>query len=196
MAQIVADELGVDAAGCHCCRSDLDTLNGPWSITSGNYSNRFSAVVTSAVALAARKGAAKLRAVAARMLGVSPERGAAGNGMASAPGGRNEPIPDPPARRAAALGFEQLARRCRWAISETVEFSPPCLVCRTREDRLASSLTYNFQCDLAAVEVESRDRSRACAAICQRSTMPATCSIRRWSRDRSRAALRTALAPP
>jgi CO/xanthine dehydrogenase Mo-binding subunit len=97
--------------------NDLDTLSGPWSITSGNSANRFLRVVSSAVALAARKGAGKLKAVAARMLGVPPERVELANGMASAPGARNEPIP---IRRLAAqlhLGLEQAARgrrrRCR-----------------------------------------------------------------------------------
>jgi 2-furoyl-CoA dehydrogenase large subunit len=92
VAQITADELGVKPQDIAVV-SDLDTMHGPWSITSGNYSNRFSAVVSSAVALAARKGATKLRAVAARMLEVEPDAVELANGMASAPGARNEPIP-------------------------------------------------------------------------------------------------------
>ena len=153
VAQIVADELGV-APQDVAVVDDLDTLNGPWSITSGNYSNRFSAVVTSAVALASRKGAAKLRAVAARMLGVSPEAVELNNSMASAPGARNEPIP-----------IRRLAAQLHWdssnppdgvdgAIHETVEFSPAILGVPDEKDRLRSSLTYTFQCDVAAVEVE------------------------------------------
>jgi 2-furoyl-CoA dehydrogenase large subunit len=153
VAQIVADELGV-APQDVVVVDDLDTMNGPWSITSGNYSNRFSAVVTSAVALASRKGAAKLKAVAGRMLGVAPETVELGNGMASAPGARNEPIP-----------IRRLAAQLHWdssnppdgvdgAIHETAEFSPAILGVPDDQDRLRSALAYTFQCDVAAVEVD------------------------------------------
>jgi 2-furoyl-CoA dehydrogenase large subunit len=153
VAQVVADELGV-APQDIAVLTDLDTLHGPWSITSGNYSNRFSAVVTSAVALAARKGAAKLKAVAARNLGVAPNAVELANGMASAPGARNEPLP-----------IRRLAAQLHWdssnppdgidgAIHETAEFSPAILGVPDEADRLRSSLTYSFQCDAAAVEVE------------------------------------------
>src|SRR4029077_6382382 len=91
VAQIVADELGI-APHDVTVVTDLDTMHGPWPITSGNYANRFSAVVSSAAALAARKGAVKLKAVAARMLGVAPDAVELAHGMASALGARNEPI--------------------------------------------------------------------------------------------------------
>jgi len=153
VAQIVADELGIDPRDVAVI-NDLDTLSGPWSITSGNYANRFSAVVSSAVALAARKGAGKLKAVAARMLGVPSERVELANGMASAPGARNEPIP-----------IRRLAAQLHWdsssppegvdgAVDEVVEFSPGILGEPDEKDRLRSSLAYSFQCDLAAVEIE------------------------------------------
>ena len=153
VAQIVADELGVKPQDVAVV-SDLDTLHGPWSITSGNYANRFSAVVSSAVALAARAAAGKLKAVAARMLGVAPNAVELANGMASAPGARNEPIP-----------IRRLAAQLHWdssnpphgvdgAIAETVEFSPAILGVPDERDRLRSSLTYTFQCDVALVEVE------------------------------------------
>ena len=153
VAQIVADELGVDPRDVAVI-NDLDTLNGPWSITSGNYANRFSAVVSSAVALAARKGAGKLKAVAARMLGVSPDVVELSNGMASAPGARNEPIPI--RRLAAQLHWDssKLPDGVDGAVHETVEFSPSILGEPDEKDRLRSSLAYSFQCDLAAVEVE------------------------------------------
>ena len=153
VAQIIADELGIDP-GDVAVIHDLDTLSGPWSITSGNYANRFSAVVSSAVALAARKGAHKLRAVAARMLGVAPDKVELASGMASAPGARNEPIP-----------IRRLAAQLHWdssrppeggdgAVDEVVEFSPGILGEPDEKDRLRSSLAYSFQCDLAAVEIE------------------------------------------
>jgi 2-furoyl-CoA dehydrogenase large subunit len=160
VAQIVADELGVEPKDVTVV-SELDTFGGAWSITSGNYSNRFSTTVTSAVALAARKGAAKLRAVAAPALGVSPDAVRLADGMAYAAGGRNEPIP-----------IRQLAAQLHWdsgalpgdvdgPISELVEFVPAGLSAPDEGDRIRSSLTYSFQCDLAAVEVNPRTGAAA-----------------------------------
>lgn len=155
VAQIVADEIGV-APKDVTVMSELDTFGGAWSITSGNYANRFSTTVTSAVALSARKGAAKLRAAAAPALGVAPDAVVLADGMASAPGGRNEPIP-----------IRRLAAQLHWdaanfpdevdgPISELVEFVPPGLNSPDEGDRMRSSLTYSFQCDLTAVEVDPR----------------------------------------
>lgn len=155
VAQIVADELGVDPKDIMVI-SDLDTFGGVWSITSGNYSNRFSTAVTSAVALSARKAAGKLRAAAARSLGVTPDAVELANGMASAAGGRNEPIP-----------IRRLAAQLHWdtdnfpdgvdgPISELAEFTPAGLGIVGSDDRMRSSLTYSFQCDIAAVDVDEQ----------------------------------------
>jgi 2-furoyl-CoA dehydrogenase large subunit len=153
VAQIVADEMGVKPEDVAVV-TDLDTLNGPWSITSGNYSNRFSATVTSAVALAARRGAEKIRAVAARMLDVTPESVELANGFASAPGARNEPLPI--RRLAAQLHWDSsnLPDGVDGAIAETAQFTPTTLTVPDAQDRMRSSLTYSFQCDVTAVEVE------------------------------------------
>ena len=153
VAQIVADEMGVNPEDVSVL-SDLDTFGGAWSITSGNYSNRFSTAVTSAVALAARKGAAKLRAVAAPALGVAPDAVQLAGGMAYAPGGRNEPIPV--RRLAAQLHWDSgnLPDGVDGPISELVEFAPAKLGVPDDGDRMRSALTYSFQCDLTAVEVD------------------------------------------
>jgi 2-furoyl-CoA dehydrogenase large subunit len=153
VAQIVADEMGLDPKEISVV-SDLDTFGGSWSVTSGNYSNRFSTVVTSAVAMSARKAAAKLRAAAAHSLGVPPDAVQLADGKASASGGRNEPIP-----------IRRLAAQLHWdsdnfpdgvdgPISELVEFTPAGLSVPDAADRMRSSLTYSFQCDLTAVEVD------------------------------------------
>ena len=156
VAQIVADEMGV-APKDVTVLSELDTFGGVWSITSGNYSNRFSTAVTSAVGLSARKGAAKLRAVAAPALGVAPEAVRLAGGMAYAAGGRNEPIP---IRRLAAPQLHwdsgRLPDGVDGPISELVEFIPAGLGAPDEADRMRSSLTYSFQCDLTAVEVDPR----------------------------------------
>jgi 2-furoyl-CoA dehydrogenase large subunit len=154
VAQIVADEMGVPPEDVEVF-SDLDTFGGVWSITSGNYSNRFSTAVASAVAVAARKAAGKLRAAAARDLGVAPETVQLLDGFASAPGARNEPI-----------AIRRLGSQLHWdssnlpdgvdgSISELAEFSPKGLDEPDEHDRMRSALTYSFQCDLVAVEVDA-----------------------------------------
>jgi 2-furoyl-CoA dehydrogenase large subunit len=153
VAQIVADELGVNPADVEVL-SELDTFGGVWSITSGNYANRFSTTVTSAVMLASRKASAKLRAAAGAMLGVPAERVELAGGYASAPGSRNEPVP---IRRLAAQlhwNTDNLPEGVDGPISELAEFSPPGLSVPDAQDRMRSSLTYSFQCDLVAVEVD------------------------------------------
>jgi 2-furoyl-CoA dehydrogenase large subunit len=153
VAQVVADEMGVRPKDVEVI-TDLDTFGGAWSIPSGNYSNRFSTVVSSAVALAARRAAAKLRAAAAQAFGIDPSNVQLIDGMASAPGGRNEPIP-----------IRQLGMQLHWdagnlppgvdsSISEIAEFSPSTMTVPDVEDRMRSSLTYSFQCDLTAVEID------------------------------------------
>jgi 2-furoyl-CoA dehydrogenase large subunit len=153
VAQIVADEIGVKPSDVEVY-SDLDTFGGIWSITSGNYANRFSTTVCSAVAMSARKAAAKLRAAAAQVLDVPPERVELSNGLASAPGSRNEPIPI--RRLAAQLHWDSthLPDGVDGAISEVAEFSPVALSVPDAHDRMRSSLTYSFQCDVAAVEID------------------------------------------
>ena len=153
VAQIVADEIGVRPEDVEVL-SELDTFGGAWSITSGNYSNRFSTVVTSAVKLASQKAAVKLRAVAAQALGVDPEKVELLDGMASAPGAKNEPIP-----------IRRLATQLHWdsdnlpdgvdgPISELAEFTPEGLSVPDEGDRMRSSLAYSFQCDLTALEID------------------------------------------
>jgi 2-furoyl-CoA dehydrogenase large subunit len=152
-AQIVADEMGVDPETVRVVTA-LDTLDGIWSITSGNYSNRFSTTVASSVALAARRAAGKLRRVAAEELGVQPAQVLLSGGQASSPGAQNR-----------SVSLRRLASRLHWdssnlpegvdgPISEGVTFSPSTLGAPDRDDRLNSSIAYSFQCDLAAVEVD------------------------------------------
>jgi 2-furoyl-CoA dehydrogenase large subunit len=152
-AQIVADELGVDP-GIVRVVTALDTQEGLWSITSGNYSNRFSTTVASSVALAARRAAGKLKLAAADELGVSPDRINLSGGYASSPGAQNKTV-----------AIRRLASRLHWdsshlpdgidgPVSEVVTFSPSMLGTPDAQDRLNSSLAYSFQCDLAAVEVD------------------------------------------
>jgi 2-furoyl-CoA dehydrogenase large subunit len=152
-AQIVADELGVNPRLVRVVTA-LDTQDGLWSITSGNYSNRFSTAVASSVALAARRAAAKLKRLAADELGVKPDQVSLGGGYASSPGAQNKTVP-----------IRRVASRLHWdssnlpdgvdgPVSEAVTFSPSTLGAPGVDDRLNSSIAYSFQCDLAAVEVD------------------------------------------
>jgi 2-furoyl-CoA dehydrogenase large subunit len=153
VAQIVADELGIDPGAVRVVTA-LDTQDGLWSITSGNYSNRFSTTVASSVALAARRAAGKLKRVAADELGVEPDQISLSGGHASSPGAQNKTV-----------AIRRLASRLHWdssnlpegvdgPVSEAVTFSSPALNAPGPDDRLNGSLAYSFQCDLAAVEVD------------------------------------------
>jgi 2-furoyl-CoA dehydrogenase large subunit len=61
-AQIVADALGVAPDDVQVV-TDMDTSTSAWSVSSGNYSSRFSGVAAGAVHLAAQKVAAKASAI-------------------------------------------------------------------------------------------------------------------------------------
>lgn len=153
VAQIVADELGLKPDVIKVVTA-LDTQDGIWSITSGNYANRFSTTVASSVALASRKAADKIRRAAAAELGVTPDLVVLSNGLATTPGNQNNAVP-----------LRRIAGRLHWEssnlpegvdgpISENATFSPDILGPPTHDDRLNSSLTYSFQCDLVALEID------------------------------------------
>ena len=153
VAQVVADELGVDPADIEVI-TQLDTLIDGWSITSGNYANRFSVAVMSAVKMGAQKVAETLRLLAADALNTPPEKIKLSNGHASIDDGRNISIP-----------IRRLAAQTHWnaaglpagvpaGIRETAIFSPASLTGPDDDDRIRSSLTYAFLCDVVAVEVD------------------------------------------
>ena len=158
VAQVVADELGV-APGDIEVITELDTLTDGWSITSGNYANRFSVAITSAVKISAENVAHKLKLLAAEALDAPPDKIRLADGHASTTDGRNISIP-----------IRRLAAQTHWnavalpagvpaGIREVAVFSPPSLTGPDRNDRIRSSLTYAFLCDVVAVEVD-RDSGR------------------------------------
>lgn len=153
VAQVVADELGVDPSDVEVI-TELDTLVDGWSITSGNYANRFAVAITSAVKEGAQRVAQTLLTLAADALDAPREKIRLSGGHATVEGGRNISIP-----------IRRLAAQTHWnsvglpagmpaGIRETAVFSPPSLTGPDKEDRIRSSLTYAFLCDLAAVEVD------------------------------------------
>ncbi|MEM7322059.1 MAG: xanthine dehydrogenase family protein molybdopterin-binding subunit [Actinomycetota bacterium] len=151
-AQVVADELGLDPATVRV-RTALDTATDGWTLTSGNYANRFSTAVASASARAARKAAAKLRSLAGAEFGVDGDR-------LELIGGR---VVDPGSSRSLPLG--RLAGQLHWdlannaegvggPIRETGVYAPPDLGPPDELGRISTSFTFSFQCDLAIVEVD------------------------------------------
>ena len=159
ISQAVADQIGVDPARVRVI-TELDTLNGDWSVSSGNYGNRFSTVVMSAVSMAATKVADKLKAIAAAQLDVAPDDIVLKDGYATAPLRSNR-----------SVAIRRLASQAHWdtgslpegisaSVSEMAVLTQPGKVPDER-DRLRASLTYSFQCDVVALEVDERTGSVA-----------------------------------
>jgi carbon-monoxide dehydrogenase large subunit len=72
IAQIVADELGVEPAAVSVSPW-FDSHENPWMFSSGNFSNKFSGTDTGAIVGAARAVRAKVLRVAAHLLEAAPE---------------------------------------------------------------------------------------------------------------------------
>ncbi len=152
-AQIVADALGLHPDAVDVV-TEIDTLTSAWSISSGNYSNRFSAIVTDAIVDCAEAVAWKLRRIAGEMLDVDAQNIELTEGVARVVG-----MPDK------KLRVQQVAANAHWntqglpqgvgaGVSETVIASPPSLGPVDEHDRVASALTYGFVADIAAVEID------------------------------------------
>jgi 2-furoyl-CoA dehydrogenase large subunit len=152
-AQIVAQELGLAPENVDVV-TEVDTRGMPWSIASGNYSNRFAASVTSAVMLGARRIGDKLKHIAAEEFGVPTAAIELADGVARV-------IAD----RQRAIKVNRLAARAHWhpagmpagidaGMYEAVVLDTPSLTAPDAADRVASSLTYGFVADLAAIEID------------------------------------------
>jgi 2-furoyl-CoA dehydrogenase large subunit len=152
LAQIVADELGL-APGDIQVMTDLDTGSSDWSITSGNYANRFSGADTTAAVMAARRVAAKLRTMAAHALSCPADEIELGDGIARA------------RTRNTSISLKKLAAWSHWnssnmpagmegGISETGTFTPTTLLSPDDQDRVHPSLTTTLMCDVASVRID------------------------------------------
>jgi 2-furoyl-CoA dehydrogenase large subunit len=152
-AQIAADELGLRPDDVHV-QTSLDSTADGWTLTSGNYANRFSTAVASAVAMAARRAGEKLRALAASNFGVHPTEIELDDGVARQRGtDRSEPI-----RRLGGQLHWDIANRpdgVDGPIRETGVYAPAHLGAPV-DGRISSSFTFSFQCDVAAVEIDPR----------------------------------------
>ena len=154
-AQIAADALGLHPKDIDVM-TEIDTLTSAWSIASGNYSNRFAAIVVDAVAKCTEQVAHKIKLLAADALDAPPEEIELREGYARVRGQSNKGLP-----------FRKAAARAHWdpaglpdnatpGIHEAAIVSPPVLGSPDDEDRIASAVTFGFVIDLAAVEIDRK----------------------------------------
>src|SRR4029450_10509195 len=154
-AQIVAAALGLHPDEIDVA-TEIDTATSAWSIASGNYSNRFAAIVVDAVAKCAEQVAQKIKLLAADALDASAEEIELHEGYARVRGQSNKGLP-----------FRKAAARAHWnpaglpgstspGIHETSVVSPSILASPDDDDRIASAVTFGFVIDLAAVEIDRR----------------------------------------
>lgn len=133
VAQVVADELGVEPASIRVL-AELDTATSPWTVSSGNYSSRFSGAGVGAAQVAARRIRERIEAIR-RHLG----------------------DPELPLRRAAGLAHwnpESLPPGSAGGLTETAYWSAPNLDPPDAEDRINSSAAHGFIADVCVVEIE------------------------------------------
>ena len=153
LAQIVADQLGLDPHDIRC-NMERDTQRDPWSIATGNYSSRFSSSTVVAAQLAATRVRTKLAQIASTTLNISVDQVAFANGKAFA-----KDNPDNNIR------FSRLAGTAHWSpselpmgmapgISETASYSAPQLQPPNDADQINTSLTYGFVFDFCGVEID------------------------------------------
>ncbi len=139
-AQIVADRLGVEPQDVTVL-SETDTSTSPWTVSSGNYSSRFSGVGAGAVAVAAERLAASIAEI-------------------------REHLGDPGAslRRVAGTAHwnpESLPPGMDAGLAVTAYYAAPNLL-PPDGDRVASSAAHGFVVDIAVVEV---DRDTGAVAV-------------------------------
>lgn len=132
-AQVVADELGVRPEDVHVL-SEMDTATVPWTVSSGNYSSRFSGVAVGAVQAAARTLRQKIDEI----------RQHAGDD-------------ELPLRRVAGMAHWDAAglpEGMEAGLTATAFWSAPNLEPPDTEDRVSSSAAHGFIADVCVVEVE------------------------------------------
>lgn len=153
LAQIVADQLGLDMADV-TCNLELDTQKDPWSIAAGSYSCRFSAGPAVATHIAAKAMRDKIARIAAQTLNTPADRVEFAGGKVFAADNPDN-----------ALSFDRVAGAAHWSpgslpegmeagLSERGVWSPPELAPPDDDDRINTSLTYGFNFDFCGVEID------------------------------------------
>ena len=151
-AQVAADALGLAPEQIEV-RTDADTAANPWTVSSGNYSSRFSAIGASAVQLAATRLADRLRALAAPMLGCETGAVELAGGCARV---REEPERSVSIRKLAGASHwnpsdltGEAAEGLALTVTYTLPIAPP-----DDDDRVNSSACYGFVADVCVVEID------------------------------------------
>lgn len=151
--QIVADVLGVEPDTVEVV-SELDTHTSAWTISSGNYSSRFSGVGAGAIEKAATDLADKIKTIAASELECAPEDVVLADGRASVVGSPES-----------AVSLRRIAGKAHWnpeSLPEGLEaglrvsryVSIPGLEPADEHDRISSSAAHGFVVDVAVVEID------------------------------------------
>jgi 2-furoyl-CoA dehydrogenase large subunit len=149
--QVVADRLGVDIDRVHAV-VEMDTATTPWTVSSGSYSSRFAPLTTSAIADAADRVAAVIRAAAGVMLDCDPDELELADGQVRVVG-----------RPDRAVQFRHAAGLVHWdpgalggeaRLYADAAFTPPQSRHPTERDEINSSLCYGFVADVVAVEID------------------------------------------
>jgi 2-furoyl-CoA dehydrogenase large subunit len=153
LAQIVAEELGLDAGDVEVFL-EIDTAKDQWSIAAGTYSSRFASGTAVAAHNAAVQMRDKLKAIAAKQLNVLPGDVELADGKARSRGNPDNALP-----------FGRIAATSHWspvllpdlmapALSETGVWNPAELEPPSRDDRINTSLTYGFIFDMCGIEID------------------------------------------
>jgi len=151
-AQVVADELGLDPPDIEV-KTSLDSASDGWTLTSGNYANRFSTAVASAAAMASRRAGEKLRTLAAFNAGVHPTDVELRGGEAVV---RGETKGEPVRRLGGQLHWDIASRPdgVDGPIRETAVYAPAFVGRPTGDGRISTSFTFSFQCDAVHIEID------------------------------------------
>lgn len=152
-AQIVADCLGVRPEEVDVV-TEMDTHTFPWTVSSGNYSSRFSGVVAGSVLRAAGGVADKVRAIAASELECDTADVELRDGRAIV---RGSPERSVSLRRVAGMAHwnpESLPPGMEPGLQASAVFSAPHLEPPGADDTVGASAAHAFFVDIAVVEVD------------------------------------------
>jgi 2-furoyl-CoA dehydrogenase large subunit len=152
-AQIVADCLGVRPEEVDVV-TELDTHTFPWTVSSGNYSSRFSGVVAGSVLRAAERVADKVRAIAASELECDAADVELRDGRAIV---RGSPERSVSLRRVAGMAHwnpESLPPGMEPGLQASAVFSAPHLEPPGADDTVCASAAHAFFVDIAVVDVD------------------------------------------
>jgi 2-furoyl-CoA dehydrogenase large subunit len=153
IAQIVADELGVNPEQIHVS-TGFDSQVHPWMYGSGNFSNKFAGTDTAAIVGAARRVREKIVRIAGHLIGADPALLDLGDGEVRL---RGAAAPALPLSEVAAVAYRNLLR-----LPKDVEAGlevryyhvDPQANLPDAERRLRVQLTYSHSVHVAAVEVD------------------------------------------